>query len=84
MSTNEIEYLEIIPRPRIPQGRNKLKFTWAFKFKRLLDETPLKHKDQFYVSDNLQTERVYYFEIYAPIIQWLTIRLLPTLIPLNN
>ena len=46
--------------------------------------TRLKYKDRFCVRVDLQTERVDYFETYAPVDQWSTIRLLLTLILSNG
>ena len=73
-----------LPRNDVPPGRKILKSTWAFKLKRLPDETPLKYKTRFCVRGDLQTEGVDYFETYAPVVQWSTIRLLLTLILSNG
>lgn len=55
---------------------NVLKGTWVFKLKRLPDGTPLKFKARFCARGDLQQEGVDYFETYAPVVQWSTIRLL--------
>jgi Reverse transcriptase (RNA-dependent DNA polymerase) len=55
---------------------NVLKGTWVFKLKRLPDGTPLKFKAPFCARGVLQKEGVDYFETYAPVVQWSTIRLL--------
>jgi hypothetical protein len=53
-----------------------LKGTWVFKLKRLPDGTPLKFKARFCARGDLQQEGVDYFETYALVVQWSTIRLL--------
>ena len=65
-------------------ARPILKGTWAFKLKRLPDGTPLKFKARYCVRGDLQREGIDYFETYAPVVQWLTVRLLLTLILSNN
>lgn len=58
--------------------------TWAFKLKRLPDGTPLKFKVRFCCRGDQQTEGVDYFETFAPVVQWSTIRLLLTSTLANN
>jgi hypothetical protein len=52
--------------------------TWAFKLKRRPDGTPLKFKARYCVRGDLQTAGVDYFETYAPVVQWSTVRLILT------
>jgi hypothetical protein len=67
------------PIPRAEASR-VIKTTWVFKLKCLPDGTPLKFKARFCVRGDLQKEGEDYFETYAPVVQWSTIRLLLTLI----
>lgn len=62
-----------VPRP---SDRPVLASTWAFKLKRLPDGTPYRYKARFCARGDLQTEGVDFFETYAPVVQWSTIRLL--------
>ena len=55
---------------------NVLKSTWAFKLKRLPDGTPYRFKARFCARGDLQREGVDFFDTYAPVVQWSTIRLL--------
>ena len=78
-----------IHRNKVPKTSNGdtrpiLKGTWAFKLKRLPDGTPLKFKARYCVRGDLQREGIDYFETYAPVVQWSTVRLLLTLILSNN
>ena len=68
-----------IPLDSKERQRKILKSTWAFKLKRLPDGTPLKYKARFCVRGDMQTHGVDYFETYAPVVQWSTVRLLLTL-----
>ena len=46
--------------------------TWAFKCKRYPDK--LKFKARFCARGNQQLEGIEFFETYAPVVQWTTIR----------
>ena len=54
--------------------------TWAFKLKRLPDGSPLKYKTRYCVRGDKQIIGVDYFETYAPVVQWSTIRLVLTMV----
>jgi len=76
---------KIVKRDTIPltpsgQKRTILKGTWAFKLKRLPDGSPHKFKARFCCRGDMQVEGVDYFETYAPVVQWSTLRILFTLI----
>ena len=78
-----------LPRNEVPLGpdnkpRPILKGTWAFKLKRLPDGTPLKFKARYCVRGDLQREGIDFFETYAPVVQWSTVRLLLTLVLANQ
>ena len=62
-----------VPRP---PDKHVLKGTWAFKLKRLPDGTAYRHKARFCARGDLQKEGIDFFETYAPVVQWSTIRLL--------
>jgi hypothetical protein len=68
-----------IARKAVPSNHKILKGTWAFKLKRLPDGTPLKYKARYCCRGDMQTEGVDYFDTYAPVVQWSTVRLLLTL-----
>ena len=50
--------------------------TWAFKSTRLPDGTPYCFKARFCARGDLQKEGVDFFDAYAPVERWSTIRLL--------
>ena len=55
---------------------NVLPSTWAFKCKRFPDGSVRKLKARFCVRGDKQKEGVDYFETYAPVVSWHTIRML--------
>ena len=52
-----------------------LKGTWAFKLKRTPDGVAYRYRSRFCVRGDQQEYGVNYFETFAPVIQWSTIRL---------
>jgi hypothetical protein len=48
--------------------------TWAFKLKRYPDGLAKKFKARFCVRGDRQVEGVDYFETWAPVVQWTTVR----------
>jgi len=60
---------------RLP-GMNVLKSVWALRCKRFPDGTIKKLKARFCACGYGQIEGVDYFETYAPVAQWTTVRLL--------
>jgi len=62
------------------EANNVIKSTWAFKLKRLPGGTPSKFKAVFCVRGDLQKEGVDFFETYALVFSWSTIRILLTLV----
>jgi hypothetical protein len=59
---------------------NIIKSTWIFKLKRLPDGTPSKYKARLFVRGDLQKEGVDFFETYAPVWQWSTMRMILTIV----
>ena len=57
-------------------GMNVLPSTWAFKCKRFPDGLIKKFKARFCARGDRQKEGIDYFETYAPVVQWTTIRLM--------
>lgn len=60
---------------RLP-SMNVLPSTWAFKIKRFPDGLIRKLKARFCVRGDRQIEGVDYFDTFAPVVQWSTVRLL--------
>ena len=74
-----------IPRSSIPKDKSGkvrvvLPGTWAFKLKRLPDGSPYRYKARYCVRGDKQKAGIDFFETYAPVVQWSTVRLLLTLV----
>jgi hypothetical protein len=54
---------------------NVLPCTWAFKIKRYLDGRVKKFKARFCARGDRQKEGIDYFEMWAPVVQWSTVRI---------
>jgi Reverse transcriptase (RNA-dependent DNA polymerase) len=61
--------------PRTP-SMNVLPSTWAFKLKRYPDGSVRKYKARFCAGGHRQIEGVDFFETFAPVVNWTTVRLL--------
>ena len=55
---------------------NVIPLTWAFKCKRFPDGLIKKFKACFFACGDMQLEGIDFFETYAPVVQWTTIRLM--------
>ncbi len=55
---------------------NVIQLTWAFKCKRFPNGLIEKFKACFCARGDMQLEGVDFFETYAPVVQWTTIRLM--------
>ncbi|KAL7532071.1 hypothetical protein ACHAXR_006179 [Thalassiosira sp. AJA248-18] len=62
-------------KERTPE-MNVLPSTWAFKCKRYPDGLIKKFKARFCARGDRQIEGIDYFETYAPVVMWVTVRLL--------
>jgi hypothetical protein len=63
-------------RSKLPPGANIIPSTWAFKIKRTPEGEIKKFKARFCVRGDKQIEGVDYFDTYAPVVSWSTIRML--------
>ena len=77
-------YRRQVPSTSDGARRPILKGTWVFKLKRYPDGSPMKFKARYCVRGDLQREGIDYFETYAPVVQWSTVRLVLTLILANS
>jgi hypothetical protein len=60
------------------------KSTWVFKLKWFPDGAPSKFKARFCVRGDIHKEAVYFFETYAPVCQWSTVRMILTMVLQNG
>ena len=59
-----------------PEDMNILEGIWAFKLKRFPDGMIKKFKTRHCVRGDQQLEGIYFFETYAPVIQWAIVRMM--------
>ena len=64
----------IVRNTSMPQGTKLLSSTRAFKIKRYPDERMRKHKARFCIRGDKQINGVNYFESYAPVVSWSTVK----------
>lgn len=60
----------------IPEGVKPIDSTWAFKLKRFPDGMIKKFKARLCARGDQQEHGIDYFETYAPVVQWTTVRLM--------
>ena len=66
----------VYPRSAIPEGTKTILSIWSFKQKRYPDGRILKHKARLCAHGGMQTWGVNYWETYAPVVNWLSVRTL--------
>ena len=59
-----------------PEDMNILEGIWAFKLKRFPDGMIKKFKARYCVRGDQQLEGIDFFETYAPVVQWTTVRMM--------
>ena len=75
----EIETLENMEAWEVvdtPEGVKHIDSTWAFKLKRFPDGLIKKFKARLCARGDQQEYGIDYFETYAPVVQWTTVRLM--------
>jgi hypothetical protein len=60
----------------LPERANVVPGTWALKIKRFPDGRFREFKARFCVRGDWQVEGIDYFSTYAPVVQWLTVRMM--------
>ena len=73
------DHWEIIRHSTIPAGVKTIQAIWSFKRKRYPDGTLNKHKVCLCTHGSMQQWGVSYWEMYSPVVNMLTVRLLLTL-----
>ena len=81
----ERKHWELIPREQVPKGVKVLPSVWSMKRKRdIKTQRVYKHKARLNVHGGKQEFGENYFETYAPVVTWFSIRLLLVLSIINN
>ena len=72
----ERNHWTMIPRNMLPEGAKTIMSVWSFKRKRLPDGEILKHKARLCAHGGMQTWGENYWETYAPVVNWLSVRII--------
>ena len=78
------DHWELFLRQNIPSGAKTILSVWAFKVKRYPDGRILKHKARLNAHGGMQRWGVDYWETYAPVVNWISVRLLMILSIIHN
>ena len=78
------DHWTVMPRSEMPKGTKTILSVWSFKRKRYPDGRILKHKARLCAHGGMQTWGVNYWETYAPVVNWLSVRTLMTLSVLHD
>ena len=70
------KHWEIIPRSMMPDNMKTIMSVWSFKRKRFPDGTLNKHKARLCAHGGMQQWGVNYWETYAPVVNWISVRFL--------
>ena len=73
------DHWTVVPRSEIPKGTKTILSVWPFKRKRYPDGRIIKHKARLNAHGGMQTWGVDYWETYAPVVNWLSVRTMMTL-----
>ena len=75
MLETKMDPWEIVPRNKVDES-NVLDTTWAYKTKQYPDGWIHKYKARICVRGDKQEHGYDYFDTYAPVVRWNTVRLL--------
>ena len=78
------DHWELVERKTLPSGTKTILSVWAFKRKRHPDGRIYKHKARLNAHGGMQRWGVDYWETYAPVVNWISVRLLMILTILHK
>ena len=70
------EHWQIVSRKDIPKGAKTILAIWSYKRKRLPDGSISKYKARLCAHGGMQRWGENYWETYAPVVNWISIRVL--------
>ena len=74
----------MIESNQVSPGTRTVMSIWSFKRKRFLNGTLNKHKARICVDRGMQTWGLNYWETYAPVVKWASVRLLMTIAKIHD
>jgi hypothetical protein len=71
------EHWSLVPRASVPRGHRPIQSVWSMKRKRIPGTGELqKHKARLCAHGGQQVYGVNYWETYAPVVQWMSVRVM--------
>jgi hypothetical protein len=80
----DINTFEFIPKVNLPPQMRYLDLIWTYRRTRRPDGSPKKYKARLCVNGSRQIQDIDYTESFAPVVQWITIRMVNTLAAIHN
>ena len=74
----------VIPLSEVPKNQKLISAVWSFKRKRLADGRIDRYKARLCAHGGQQVYGINYWETYAPVVSWMTVRLMLTLTCVHN
>jgi hypothetical protein len=75
---------EFIPKINLPPKTRYLDLIWTYRHKCRPDGSLNKYKARLCVNDSRKIQGIDYKELFAPVVQWSTIRMVNTLAAMHN
>ena len=75
-SLQDNQTFEVVHKQSLPSGAKTLSFRWVFAIKEATDNTPLRYKARLVVRGDYQREGLDYGEVYSPVVNGPTLRLM--------
>ena len=66
---------EIIPKSSLPTSAHIIRLIWSFKRKRNTFGDLIKHKARLCVHGGIKQEGIEFYNTFAPVVNWSTVRL---------
>ncbi len=70
------DHWSVVPKSSMPQGTKPIQAIWSFKRKRFPDGSLNKHKARLCAHGGMQQWGINYWETYAPVVNWISVRFL--------
>jgi hypothetical protein len=80
----DINTFEFIPKIYLPPRTRYLDLIWTYRRKRRPDGSLKKYKERLCMNGSKQIQGIDYTESFAPVVQWITIRMVNTLTAMHN
>jgi hypothetical protein len=80
----DINTFEFIPKTSLPPKTRYLYLIWTYRRKHRPDGSLKKYKARLCANGSRQIQGIDYTRYFTPVVQWSTIRMVDTLVPMHN